>query len=64
MPYQRPAMQRFGPFRELTRVGCVGGSDGAFFNGATSSVGVGSRPSYSGSSPVTADLCFVPFGSR
>ena len=26
--YQKPALQRFGTFRDLTQAGCVGASDG------------------------------------
>lgn len=31
--YEKPALQRFGTIRELTRLGTVGGNDGAVFWG-------------------------------
>jgi hypothetical protein len=60
--YQKPMVERFGTFRELTQAGCTGGSDGQVFQGAGS---IGSTPTFSGSNPVTTDYCFVtPVGSR
>lgn len=38
--YQKPHIEKFGSFRELTRVGAIGSSDGGTFRGA-SSVGCG-----------------------
>ena len=60
--YEKPGVTRFGTFRELTQAGCVGGSDGFQFQGATS---IGNAPTFSGSNPVTTDYCYVgPQGSR
>ena len=60
--YRRPAVERFGSFRDLTLAGCAGGSDGLSFQGGVS---VGSTPTFSGASGVTVDYCFVPaVGSR
>jgi hypothetical protein len=58
--YQKPQVERFGTFRELTQVGCVGGRDGGSVFGAS----IGSTPTYSGTNPVTTDLCFVAVGTR
>lgn len=59
--YQKPMVERFGTFRELTQAGCSGGSDGAVQSG---SVSIGSTPTFSGTNPVTTDFCFVAPGSR
>jgi hypothetical protein len=52
--YQKPALQVFGTFRDLTQAGCEGATDGRVVDGIGSSVG--SLPN------ATADFCFV--GSR
>ena len=54
--YYKPTIQRFGSFRDLTRVGCAGGSDGMMFQGG---VAVGSVPTFSGSTMVTTDFCYM-----
>ena len=59
--YEKPAIERFGTFRELTQAGCSGASDGATMLGGTSA---GSTPTFSGTNPVTTDFCFVTMGSR
>ena len=59
--YQKPAVERFGTFRDLTQAGCAGGSDGATLQG---SVSIGSTPTFSGTNPVTTDFCFVAPGTR
>lgn len=37
--YARPVLQKFGTFRELTKLGNEGASDGATFQGIGTSVG-------------------------
>ena len=59
--YEKPSVERFGTFRDLTQAGCTGGSDGAMMAGAVS---IGSTPTFSGSNPVTTDFCFVAAGTR
>ncbi len=59
--YEKPAVERFGTFRDLTQAGCAGASDGMMQAG---SVSVGSTPTFSGSNPVTTDFCFVAAGTR
>ena len=52
--YQKPSLQRFGTFRDLTQAGCQGALDGRVVEGIGTSTG--SQPN------ATADFCFV--GSR
>jgi hypothetical protein len=52
--YQKPTLQRFGTFRDLTQAGCQGALDGRTIEGIGTSTG--SVPN------ATADFCFV--GSR
>jgi hypothetical protein len=49
--YEKPKLQRFGTFRDLTQAGCEGALDGRVVEGIGTSVG--SQPN------ATADFCFV-----
>ncbi len=53
--YSKPALTRFGSFRELTQAGCEGASDGHTVEGVVG-ISTGREPN------ATADFCFV--GSR
>ncbi len=57
--YQKPTVERFGSFRELTQAGCTGTTDGATFMGSGPSVG--SVPRITNG---TTDFCFTTRGSR
>ena len=57
--YQKPSVERFGSFRDLTQAGCTGVSDGASFLGSGPSTGDTPRIT-SG----TTDYCFSSRGSR
>lgn len=46
--YQKPRLDRFGSFRELTQVGFSGASDGTTFIGVTGGVATGSGCSIDG----------------
>ena len=58
--YQKPTVQKFGMFRDLTRAGCTGTSDGATFYGTTGP-SVGDEPRLTNG---TIDFCFTAAGSR
>ena len=58
--YQKPSVQRFGAFRNLTRAGCTGASDGATFMGVTGP-STGDVPRITSG---TIDYCFFARGSR
>jgi len=59
--YQKPTVVRLGTFRQLTQLGCVGGSDSFSVPGIGSSIG--STPVYqSGTSNPT--VCLAPDVSR
>ena len=53
--YQKPAVVRLGTFRQLTQLGCTGGSDNQSVLGATS---IGSTKVGSGT------FCLAPNSSR
>ena len=57
--YEKPSVQRFGTFRDLTQAGCSGMSDGETFKGTGPSVGNTPRITNG-----TTDFCFVSAGSR
>jgi hypothetical protein len=57
--YEKPRVQRFGTFRQLTQAGCTGMSDGRIWEGAGTAVGDTPRIT-SG----TTDFCFTQRGSR
>ena len=57
--YQKPTVQKFGTFRDLTRAGCTGASDGATFVGSGPSVGIPPRVTNG-----TTYFCFDQPGSR
>ena len=56
--YQKPSVQKFGTFRDLTQAGCTGPADGRTFEGASS---VGATPRITSG---TTDFCFSVRGSR
>jgi hypothetical protein len=58
--YQKPILQTFGTFRELTQAGCSGMSDGRTFEGTTGP-SVGDTPRVTNG---TTDFCFFARGSR
>lgn len=58
--YQKPYVQRFGSFRDLTQAGCTGVSDGETFKGVTGP-SVGNTPRVTNG---TTDFCFFGAGSR
>ena len=51
--YQKPMIERFGSFRDLTQTGCFGAADGFSVPGIGASVGTTPRPDASG----TTDIC-------
>ena len=55
--YQKPALQRFGTFRDLTQAGCVGASDGFAVEGIGTSTGA--RPTGNVGDGDNAQFCFV-----
>ena len=57
--YQKPSVQKFGTFRDLTQAGCMGTSDGETFRGSGPSVGNVPRITAG-----TTDFCFTSRGSR
>ena len=57
--YQKPSVQRFGTFRDLTQAGCSGLTDGETFKGSGPSVGSVPRVTNG-----TTDFCFTSNGSR
>ncbi len=57
--YEKPTVQKFGTFRDLTQAGCTGASDGATFMGSGTSVGDVPRITNG-----TTDYCFTNAGSR
>ena len=57
--YTKPLVSRFGTFRDLTRAGCSGMSDGKTFEGSGPSVGNVPRVTDG-----TTDFCFSSAGSR
>ena len=57
--YQKPSVQRFGTFRDLTQAGCSGMTDGETFRGSGPSVGSVPRVTNG-----TTDFCFTSAGSR
>jgi len=59
--YQKPSISRFGTFRDLTRTGCTGTSDGFTVVGIGTSVG--STPTIDGTAGTT-DICLRSGGSR
>jgi hypothetical protein len=56
--YQKPTVQKFGTFRDLTQAGCTGESDGQSYMGSGTSVGDVPRVTNG-----TTDFCFTG-GSR
>ena len=56
--YEKPVVQKFGTFRDLTRAGCTGPSDSRTFDGSGPSVGNLPR-----TTDGTTDYCFSS-GSR
>ena len=56
--YQKPTVQKFGTFRNLTQAGCTGESDGQTYMGSGPSVGNVPRVTNG-----TTDFCFTG-GSR
>jgi len=59
MKYDKPAVVRFGHFRDITQAGCTGTSDGQTFMGSGPSVGNVPRITDG-----TTDFCFTNRGSR
>ena len=55
--YQKPSVEKFGTFRELTQAGCTGASDGKTFEGSGPSVGGTPRITNG-----TTDFCFTSRG--
>lgn len=60
-PYARPTLTRLGTFRDLTRAGCTGQSDGATFYASGTAVATGDTPRVTSG---TIDYCFSARGSR
>ena len=55
--YQKPTVERFGSFRDLTQAGCSGTTDGMTFMGSGPSVGSVPRTTNG-----TTDFCFTTRG--
>ena len=56
--YQKPQLERFGTFRDVTQAGCVSASDNITVNGG-GATSVGSKP-LPGNSDLSGLLCLAP----